>query len=185
MTNTQVVLSRVCLVGGAPSIAWMSIYNAALRYCHIISEVASSVTILLKKRQDLVAKLTGVVESYGLDEDGIATQVAIRFGGEAAGSPAPRLAERLASLRVAFHEINADGFYHTLMQQFAQVESKIASRREHFNAIVRAYDTPITPLPNSLLLRPFRFPLEPYISETNLLPERMPLQPLYSTLRAS
>ncbi len=185
MTSTQLVLLLACLVGAALSIAWVSIYNAALRYRQIISEVASNVTVLLKKRQDLIAKLTGIVESYGLHEGNIATQVAMSFGGESGGSPAPRVVERLASLRMAFPELKADGLYDTLMQQLAQVETDIASRREQFNGIVRAYNTSITQFPHNFLLRPFRFQVEAYITETDLSVERMALQSPSSTLRTS
>lgn len=146
----------------------VSLYNGVQRLIQIIPEVASNIAVLRKKRTDLIAKLISIVDSYDLHESGINVRVSGDLGGSAASGQSRGLVERLASLRMAFPELKADGLYEKLMQELAQVESDIAERREQYNSTVRAYNVAISQFPSNLLLSPFSYQTKPFLTEQEL-----------------
>lgn len=170
MTTTQLIVVLGLLAGVGFLIFYISIYNQVQRLVNMIPEVASNITVLMKKRTDLISKLIAIVDSYGLHESDIYIKVAGEFGGSSAVNQSKGVVERLASLRAAFPELKADNLYENLMQQLAMVESDIADRREQYNSTVRAYNTAITQFPNNFLLSRFGFRTEPFLSNQELLP---------------
>lgn len=170
MTLAQLILA-IGLLGAIGFLTYyVNTYNMVQRLINIIPEVASNITVLMKKRTDLISRLIGIVDSYGLHENGIHVKVAGDFGG-GAPSQARGIIERLASLRMAFPELKADSLYDNLMQQLAQVETDIADRREQFNSTVRAYNTAISQFPTNLLLLPFGFQPKQFLSDQELSPD--------------
>ena len=146
----------------------VSLYNGAQQLANLIPEVASNIAVLLKKRTDLIGKLTAIVESYDLHESGVQTKVSGNLGGTGDAGNAQGVISRLASLRMAFPELRADGLYETLMGQLTVVENDIASRREEYNATVRAYNTMLVQFPNNLMLPRFGFQPKPFLNEQEL-----------------
>lgn len=168
MTTGQLIATLGVLAFVACLAFYASAYNQVQRQLNIIPEVASNITVLVQKRSDLISKLIAIVDSYGLHENSINTNVAAKFAGDGASSQAPRMVERLASLRMAFPELKADGLYDNLMQQLAQVETDISNRREQYNSIVRAYNTAISQFPSNVLLSPFGFQAKPFLAAQEL-----------------
>lgn len=146
----------------------VSLYNGVQRLINLIPEVSSNIAVLVRKRTDLISKLIAIVDSYGLHESGIDLKVAAEFGGSAGSNQTRAVIARLASLRMNFPELKADGLYDNLMQQLAQVESDIADRREQFNSTVRAYNTAISQFPDNLLLSRLGFQARQFLSEQEL-----------------
>ena len=168
MTTMQLIGALCLLAVIGLLVYYASLYNGVQRLINIIPEVASNITVLMQKRTDLISKLITIVDSYGLHESGINVKVAEEFGGAVSPNQSRGVIERLASLRMAFPELKADGLYESLMQELAQVETDIAARRERYNSTVRAYNTAILQFPANLLLSPFGFQIRPFLSEQEL-----------------
>ena len=164
MTNTQLLWFGVAAAVVVACVLYAGLYNGVLRYLNMIPEIESNIGVLWRKREDLIGKLQGVVDSYGLHESAIAMGVSEHLGsGSVAASPS--LTARLTTLRMAFPELKADGLYGNLMEQLASVETDLSSRREQYNSVVRAYNTAISEFPSNLLLRPFAFTVKPFLVE--------------------
>ncbi len=176
MTETQLLW----LVGVAVTVVacalYAGLYNRVQRYLNMIPEIESNIGVLWRKREDLIGKLQGIVDSYGLHENAIAVGVSEHFGGSSATAP-PSLTARLSSLRMAFPELKADGLYGNLMEQLASVETDLSSRREQYNSVVRAYNTAISEFPSNLLLRPFAFNAKPFLAEQGAVSAQIPHPP--------
>ena len=176
MTETQLLW----LVGVAITVVacalYAGLYNGVQRYLNMIPEIESNIGVLWRKREDLIGKLQGVVDSYGLHESAIAMGVSEHLGGSSVSVP-PSLTARLTTLRMAFPELKADGLYGNLMEQLASVETDLSSRREQYNSVVRAYNTAISEFPSNLLLRPFAFKGKPFWVEQGTAGAQIPLPP--------
>lgn len=168
MTTTQLIDALGLLVFVGFITFYVSTYNGVLGLVNIIPEVASNITVLKKKRTDLITKLISIVDSYGEHESGISVKVAGEFGGSNTSAQSQGVVARLASLRMAFPDLKADSLYENLMQELAEVEGVIADRREQYNSTVRAYNTAISQFPNNVLLSPFSFQAKPFLSDQEL-----------------
>ena len=164
MTDTQLLWVGVAATVVVACVLYAGLYNGVLRYLNMIPEIESNIGVLWRKREDLIGKLQGVVDSYGLHESAIAMGVSGHLGGGSAAAP-PSLTARLTTLRMAFPELKADGLYGNLMEQLASVKTDLSSRREQYNSVVRAYNTAISEFPSNLLLRPFAFTVKPFLVE--------------------
>lgn len=174
MTDTQLFWLGGVAVVVVACVLYAGLYNGVLRYLNMIPKIESNIGVLWRKREDLIGKLQGVVDSYGLHENAIAMGVSEQLGGGSATAP-PSLTARLTTLRMAFPELKADGLYGTLMEQLASVEADLSSRREQYNSVVRAYNTAISEFPSNLLLRPFAFNAKPFWVEQGAV---SPLRPI-------
>ena len=168
MNSTQVIWALGVIIALATLAYWVNIYNSVQRIANIIPEVKSNISVLIKKRTDLISKLTSIVDSYDLHESGVNIKVSGEFGGSSNGVQSRSVVQRLASLRMAFPELKADTLYENLMSQLAQVESDISDRREQYNSTIRAFNTAITQFPDNLLLQPFRFETRQFLAEDEL-----------------
>ena len=174
MTNTQLLWFGVAAAVVIACVLYAGLYNGVLRYLNMIPEIESNIGVLWRKREDLIGKLQGVVDSYGLHESAIAMGVSEHLGGSSVSVP-PSLTARLTTLRMAFPELKADGLYGNLMEQLASVETDLSSRREQYNSVVRAYNTAISEFPSNLLLRPFAFNAKPFLVEQGAVSAQIPL----------
>ncbi|MBS1196519.1 MAG: hypothetical protein H6R18_304 [Proteobacteria bacterium] len=166
MTTIELFASLILLAVVIVVVWGVSLYNQVQRLLNIIPEMHSNIAVLIKKRTDLIGKLISIVDSYGLHESSVQGKVSGDFGGTARATPG--IIERLASLRMAFPELKADGLYENLMQQLAEVEEDIATRREQYNSTVRSYNTVIVQFPGNVLLTPFHFQAKPFLSDQEL-----------------
>ena len=166
-TGELIAVAALASLGGA-GVFYAGVYNSVQRLINMIPEFASNIAVLMKKRADLISKLLTIVDSYGLHEKGINGSVAAELGGSRGTASAGAVVARLASLRMAFPELKADGLYAALMQELAHVETDIANRRERYNSTVRAYNTSITQFPNNFLLAPFDFRPKDFLSDQEL-----------------
>ena len=174
MTDTQLLWVGVAATVVVACMLYAGLYNGVLRYLNMIPEIESNIGVLWRKREDLIGKLQGVVDSYGLHESAIAMGVSEHLGGSSVSVP-PSLTARLTTLRMAFPELKADGLYGNLMEQLASVETDLSSRREQYNSVVRAYNTAISEFPSNLLLRPFAFNAKPFLVEQGAVSAQIPL----------
>lgn len=161
------LLAGIVIIG--LSTLYVGIYNSVQRLINMIPEVASNITVLAQKRKDLISKLLSIVDSYGLHESGIATRVAAEFSGiQMSSGGATSVVARLASLRMAFPELKANGLYSSLMDELADVENQIADRRERYNSTVRAYNTMLAQFPNNILLKPLSLRPKQFLTDQEL-----------------
>jgi LemA protein len=173
MSSIQMILIIGLMVIILLSSYYVSNYNSVQRLINIIPEVGSNTTVLMKKRSDLIFRLVGIVDSYGIHESNIHVKVADEFSGAVSLDQSRSAVERLASLRMTFPELKADNLYETLMQQLAHVETEIADRREQYNSTIRAYNTAISQFPANLLLLPFKFQIKNFLSDDILSDPRL------------
>ena len=176
MTDVQLFWLIAAAIAGTVGLIYTGLYNKVQRYLNMIPEIESNIGVLWRKREDLIGKLQGVVDSYGLHESAIAMGVSGHLGGGSAAAP-PSLTARLTTLRMAFPELKADGLYSNLMEQLASVKTDLSSRREQYNSVVRAYNTAISEFPSNLLLRPFAFKGKPFWVEQGTAGAQIPLPP--------
>ena len=174
MTETELFWLVAAAIVVVACMLYTGLYNRVLRYLNMIPEIESNVGVLWRKREDLIGKLQGIVDSYGLHESGVAVGVSGQLGGSTV-PVSSSLTARLTSLRMAFPELKADGLYGTLMEQLASVETDLSSRREQYNAVVRAYNTAISEFPSNLLLAPFAFEAKPFWVEHGASTAQPPL----------
>lgn len=178
MTETELFWLVAAAVIVVACVLYAGLYNGVLRYLNMIPEIESNIGVLWRKREDLIGKLQGIVDSYGLHESGVAVGVSEHLGGSST-TALPSLTARLTTLRMAFPELKADGLYSNLMEQLASVETELSSRREQYNSVVRAYNTAISEFPSNLLLRPFAFETKPFWVEQGVANTQIPLPHSY------
>jgi LemA protein len=167
MTSSQLIVLILALAIVVCGALIAGLYNTVQRYLNMIPEIESNIGVLWRKREDLIGKLQGIVDSYDLHESAIATDVSKEFGGSSSELK-PSLTARLTSLRMAFPELKADALYGNLMEQLASVETELSTRREQYNSVVRAHNTTISEFPSNLLLLPFGFVAKPFLMEQSV-----------------
>jgi len=172
---------RFCFMGGY-SYLWLllivliisciyiiGLYNKVVRLQNIIPENRSNIEILRKKKEYLISKMIEIVNSYGLHESSIATTVSGDMSGKSSqGGFGPAIVQRLANLRMAFPQLQADHLYSQLLSELSEVESEIVQRREEYNTSVRGHNTLILQFPANIILAPFRFQTVPFLAITDL-----------------
>ena len=173
MSNETLVYAVLALLIIALCGFVIGVYNQMQRFANVIPEAMSNISVLLKKRADLITKLVSIVDSYGIHESAISGRVSGDFGAPGHSPSGSAMVERLSSLRMAFPELKADRLYGALIAELAQVESDIANRREQYNSAVRSYNTTLAQFPNNVLMRPFGFQREQFLSDQDLdIPRR-------------
>ena len=142
-------------------------YNEAQGMSQSVRETYANVTVILKKRLDLVNKLIDIAKSYSDHEK--LTLIAI-VEGESLGSIAQAsmradgAVTQLNSLSRNYPELKANDSFQQLMKDLTKIETEVQSRREIYNGSVRRYNTLCTTIPFVFVASSVGFSQAPYFN---------------------
>lgn len=145
------------------------IYNGLVQRRLRIDEAYAQIEVQLKRRWDLIPNLVQAVRGYLQFEQQVLTQVTeARANAVAAGARGP--AEQAAAenaltgtLRSLFAvvenypDLKANQNVLELQEQLTTTENQIGFSRQHYNAVVRDYNTSVATIPNVLIAGPLGF----------------------------
>ena len=164
------------LLGVVAISVWiMSGYNQLQSLSQRIGESRSNIENSLATRSDLVTQLFEIAKENGVHEAQIHSAVAQLESqpGGLSGAGFEGLMNVMTPINRAYPDLKASEGYQTLMGQLQQVEERILSRRDQYNAVVREYNTAVNSLPTLLYARPVGFTEAPYYDNKN--PETLAL----------
>lgn len=157
--------------------AWLFVrgYNRLQSLCQSIGESRSNIENSLATRSDLVTQLFEIAKENGVHEAQIHSAVAQleSHPGGLAGTGIEGLMNVMTPINRAYPELKASEGYLAVMGQLQQVENEILSRRDHYNATVRTYNTTVTSLPTLLWAGTVGFTEAPFYDNKN--PETLAL----------
>ena len=153
----------------------MSGYNRLQSISQRIGESRSNIENSLTTRSDLVTQLFEIAKENGVHEAQIHTAVAQLEGrpGGLSGAGLEGLVNVMTPINRAYPKLKASEAYRALMEQLQQIENTILTRRDHYNAVVREYNTTVNSLPTLLYARAVGFTEAPFYDNKN--PESLAL----------
>ena len=142
--------------------AWAALtYNALVRARQRADEAWSDVDVQLRRRHDLVPKLTEMVRAYADHEHQLMAMVAdVRAEASAAEDGAQReraeteLSDALSELRATaehYPELAASENFLRLHRQLAEIENEVRAARRVYNSNAEAYNVRVRSLPSSVI----------------------------------
>jgi len=143
-------------------IVWfIGIYNRLVGLRNNVDASWKQVDVQLQKRYDLIPNLVETVKGYAAHEKTVFENVtAARSqcinaqGAKAQGEAENMLTGTLKSLFAvaeAYPDLKANQNFLMLQQELANIENKIAYSRQHYNDVVRAYNTLQQQFPSNLV----------------------------------
>ena len=150
-------------------LAMIGMYNGLIRRRLRVDEAWSQIDVQLKRRYDLIPNLVNAVKDYMGFEQEVLTQVTeARAGAIAAGSQGTaqqaaaenQLTQTLRSLFAVvenYPELKANQNVLSLQEQLTTTENQISFSRQHYNVVVREYNTAIATVPAVFIAGMFGF----------------------------
>ena len=157
-------------------VVWIILgYNRVQSMSQRIGESRSNIENSLTTRSDLVTQLFEIAKENGVHEAQIHSAVAQleSHPGGLASAGIEGLMNVMTPINRAYPDLKASEGYKTLMTQLQQVEERILSRRDQYNAVVRDYNAAVNSFPTLLYARPFGFREAPFYDNKN--PESLAL----------
>ncbi len=150
-------------------------FNRLQSLSQSISESRSNIENSLAKRSDSVTQMFEIAKEIGVSEAEIYSAVAQleSHPGGLAGAGIEGVMNVMTPIQRAYPDLKNSAGYMTVMDQLQQVENEILSRRDKYNACVRAYNTTITSLPTLLWAGAVGFAEAPFYNNKN--PETLAL----------
>jgi len=147
----MVVLIVVLIVLAIIVIWFIAIYNRLVGLRNNVEASWKQVDVQLQKRYDLVPNLVETVKGYAKHEKEVFERVTEArascinaSGAKAQGEAENMLTGALKSLFAvaeAYPDLKANQNFLMLQQELANIENKVAYSRQHYNDVVRAYNT--------------------------------------------
>jgi LemA protein len=158
-----VVIVVAVLVAGA--VFWgMATYNGLVRRRLRVDEAWAQIDVQLKRRHDLIPNLVNAVRDVMAFEEELLTAVTeARSNAVAAGAEGPAAAQLTQALRSLFAvfenypDIKANQNVLALQEELTTTENQISFSRQHYNGVVRDYNTATATYPTAILARQFGF----------------------------
>jgi LemA protein len=144
-------------------IAVVLMYNGLVRRRLRVDEAWAQIDVQLKRRHDLIPNLVAAVRDYMGFEQEVLTQVtqaranAVAAGGQGPAAQATaenQLTQTLRSLFAVvenYPDLKANQNVLSLQEELTTTENQISFSRQHYNVIVREYNTAIATVPASLM----------------------------------
>ena len=147
--STVIILVLVIL---ALVVVWfISIYNRLVSLRNNVEASWKQVDVQLQKRYDLVPNLVETVKGYATHEKEVFTRVtearaqAINAHGAGQQGAAENMLtgalKSLFAVAEAYPDLKANQNFLMLQQELANLENKVAYSRQHYNDVVRGYNT--------------------------------------------
>ncbi|MGC1688148.1 MAG: LemA family protein [Candidatus Acidiferrales bacterium] len=151
-------------LGGGILIYSLILFNELIRIRTEMDRAWSDIDVLLKQRHDEIPNLVATCQGYMQHEQNVFTTVAQARSAYAnaatVGEKAQADALTAGALRTLFGaaesypELKAISTFVQLQKMIADLEERIADRREYFNAAVATYNTRIRQLPEVFVAAP-------------------------------
>ncbi|ODT85373.1 LemA family protein [Phenylobacterium sp. SCN 70-31] len=151
-------------------------YNHLQKLGNQVKRFRGDIAAAMKKRGDLVGRLSDIAKSYGDHEKLTQITASTNMSGVAGVGPDMENASRLFSgLAMSFPDLKANATYQQLMSQLHEIEGNLQSRREQYNEAASVYNSYRSSLPQALFASAVGFPEAPFftVDESGLevLPE--------------
>jgi LemA protein len=147
----------------------IGIYNGLVQRRLRVDESWSQIDVQLKRRHDLIPNLVNAVRDYMKFEESVLTQVTeARANAIAAGAQGPAqsaaaenmLTQALRSLFAVvenYPDLKANQNVLSLQEELTTTENQISFSRQHYNVVVREYNTSVATFPRNLIAGMFNF----------------------------
>ena len=149
------------IVVGLLLVGLLLVFNRLVRLRNRVRESFSGVDVQLKRRHDLVPSLVETVKGYAQHEKStLEDVVAARRDAQAASAIPDKEARetalggavrKLMLLAESYPDLKANQNFLMLQQELASIENKIAYSRQHYNDVVRGYNTLQQQFPSNLV----------------------------------
>jgi len=140
---------------------FIGIYNRLVGLRNNVEASWKQVDVQLQKRYDLIPNLVETVKGYAAHEKTVfenvtaARAAAINAQGAAAQGQAENMLtgalKSLFAVAEAYPDLKANQNFLMLQQELANIENKIAYSRQHYNDVVRGYNTLQQQFPSNLV----------------------------------
>jgi LemA protein len=159
------------VAGGLALLAWT--FNSVVAARNAVDKAFASVSVMLKKRFDLVPNLVDAVQRYTEHESEVLEEVtrlrAEAGTGELSAERAreldgklDRALSRLLVTAESYPELKASDNFQQLQRALNEVEEQISAARRTYNAAVKHYDDALHMFPTNVLARLAGFRERPY-----------------------
>ena len=167
--ESLVVLIVIAVVVAIAVLWGVSAYNGLVRRRLRVDEAWAQIDVQLKRRHDLIPNLVNAVgDVMSFEEDVLTTVTEARAGAVAAGAAGPAAAGRAegqltAALRSLFavvenyRNLKSNQNVLALQEELTTTENQIGFSRQHYNGVVRDYNTATATFPTAILARQFGF----------------------------
>ncbi len=138
-------------------LAGLRAYNGLVELRQRVRQAFSLVDVELRRRHDLIPRLSAVVGGLADHERTLQTEIAAlrtQAAATAPGLPGPDpdgLRRHMAVVVERYPDLVADASFGRLMAELSRTEERIALAREFLNEIANAYNTRIGTIPDRLL----------------------------------
>ena len=164
-----IVIGAVVLV----VILWaVGAYNKLIRMRNRVKESWAQIDVQLKRRYDLIPNLVETVKGYASHEKETlenvtkARNMAIDARGVAEQAQAENMLtgalKSLFAVSEAYPDLKANENFLGLQEELSSTENKISFARQHYNDVVRAFNTGIQQVPTNIIAGMFNFGEETY-----------------------
>jgi LemA protein len=147
-------------------------YNGLVRLRNMVDEAWNQISVQLKRRHDLIPNLVNAVKGYMEFEQETLTKVIdarnAAVSAQAAGPGAAAqsaqaenmlsgMLRQLFALVENYPQLKANENVMQLQEELTTTENQIGFARQHYNSVVREYNTSTQTFPNALLAGLFGF----------------------------
>ena len=164
-----IVLIVVAVVVAIAVFWGVATYNGLVRRRLRMDEAWAQIDVQLKRRHDLIPNLVNAVRDVmSFEEDVLTTVTEARASAVAAGASGPvataqaegQLTAALRSLFAVvenYPDLKANQNVLALQEELTTTENQIGFSRQHYNGVVRDYNTTTATFPPAILARQFGF----------------------------
>ncbi|MFH0963932.1 MAG: LemA family protein [Planctomycetota bacterium] len=150
------------------AVLWLAgTYNSLVQQRMRTTNAWSQIDVQLKRRYDLIPNLVETAKGYMAHERGVlenvtrARSMAVEAKGVADQAKAENmLTQTLRSLFAVvenYPDLKANQNMLALQEELTSTENKIGFARQHYNEVVRAYNTSLQTVPTNVVAGMFRF----------------------------
>ncbi len=159
---------------GAAGVAWLGLtFNSMVSVKNAVDNALSSVSVMLKKRFDLIPSLVDTVQRYVEHESGVLEEITrLRTQAGAKGvtpeqanaldGQIARAMTQLVATAENYPELKASENFQQLQRALNEVEEQISAARRTYNAAVKAYNDAVEMFPTNLFAKVLSYQVRAY-----------------------
>jgi len=155
-------------------VGWVwAAYNSLIRLNQRVKQAWSAVDIQLKRRNDLIPNLAGIVEGYrahGKETLQLVTELRAQMTATPpgfAGTDFKGFAPKVMAMRERYPELMASEQFLALQKSLSETEQRIALARDYFNQIAAFYNIRLGIIPDRFVARLARLKGRPLMTASD------------------